>query len=200
MGAFVGKRLLEVIPVLIGITLAAFAMIHLVPGDPVRAAIGTTAPADLVRARRAELGLDDPLWTQYGHYLRGLLHGELGISMGSGLPVGQVIGDRLPATVALALLAFVVVLAVSVPVGTGMAVLTRGGRRRGGELAFTSTSVLLAAVPDFLLAVGLVYLFAVHLHWFPVAGRGGAGSYVLPVLALAAGPATGNQCRCTANR
>jgi peptide/nickel transport system permease protein len=168
---------------------AAFLMVHLVPGDPVRAALGMTAPADLVRARRAELGLDDPLWTQYGHYLRGLLHGELGTSMGSGLPATQVIGDRLPATAVLAVLAFVVVLAVSVPVGVGMAMLTRGGRRRGGELAFTSTSVVLAAVPDFLVAVGLVYLFAVHLHWFPVAGRGGAGSYVLPVLALAAGPA-----------
>lgn len=168
---------------------AGFLMVHLVPGDPVRAALGMTAPADLVRARRAELGLDDPLWTQYGHYLRGLLHGELGMSMGSGLPVGQVIGDRLPATMALAVLAFVVVLAVSVPVGMGMAVLTRGGRRRGAELAFTSTSVLLAAVPDLLLGVGLVYLFAVNLHWFPVAGRVGAGSYVLPVLALAAGPA-----------
>jgi peptide/nickel transport system permease protein len=168
---------------------AGFLMVHLVPGDPVRAALGVTAPADLVRARRAELRLDEPLWTQYGHYLRGLLHGELGTSMGSGLQVSQVIGDRLPATVALAVLAFVVVLAVSIPVGSGMAVLTRGGRRRGGELAFTSTSVLLAAVPDFLLAVGLVYLFAVHLHWFPVAGRGGAGSYVLPVLALAVGPA-----------
>jgi peptide/nickel transport system permease protein len=129
------------------------------------------------------------LWTQYGHYLRGLVHGELGTSMGSGLPVSQVIGDRLPATVALAVLAFVVVLAIAVPVGLGMAVLTRGGRRRGGELAFTSTSVLLAAVPDFLLAVGLVYLFAVHLPWFPVAGRSGPGSYVLPVLALAVGPA-----------
>jgi peptide/nickel transport system permease protein len=168
---------------------AAFLMIHLVPGDPVRAALGMTAPADLVRARRAELGLDDPLWTQYGRYLRDLVHGELGTSMSSGLPVGQVIGDRLPATVALAVLAFVVVLAVSVPVGTGMAVLTRGGRRRGGELAFTSTSVLLAAVPDFLLSVGLVYVFAVNLPWFPVAGRDGAGSYVLPVLALAVGPA-----------
>jgi peptide/nickel transport system permease protein len=168
---------------------AGFLMIHLVPGDPVRAALGMTAPADLVRARRAELGLDDPLWTQYGDYLRGLVRGELGISMASGLPVSDVIGDRLPATVALAVLAFVVVLAVAVPVGVGMAVLTRGGRRRGGELAFTSTSVLLSAVPDFLLAVGLVYLFAVQLPWFPVAGRGGAGSYVLPVLALAAGPA-----------
>lgn len=68
---------------------AAFLMIHLVPGDPVRAALGMTAPADLVRARRADLGLDDPLWTQYGRYLRDLVQGELGTSMSSALPVGQ---------------------------------------------------------------------------------------------------------------
>jgi peptide/nickel transport system permease protein len=69
-----------------------------------------------------------------------------------------------------------------------MAVMTRGGRRRGGELAFTSTSVFLAAIPEFLLAVALVYVFSVKLGWLPVAGRGTAASYVLPVLSLAIAP------------
>jgi peptide/nickel transport system permease protein len=168
---------------------AAFAMIHVLPGDPVRAALGTTAPPELVAARRAAMGLDDPLWLQYVHYLRNLFTGDLGTSIGSGLPVSQVIGDRLPATVQLAVAAFVVAIVLAVPLGVGMAVLTRGGRRRHGELAFTSTTVVLAAVPEFLLAVGLVYVFSVGLGWAPVAGRSGPGSYVLPVLALAVGPA-----------
>ncbi|MFJ8822134.1 ABC transporter permease [Streptomyces sp. NPDC102467] len=168
---------------------AAFLMIHLVPGDPVRAALGTTAPADLVRARRAALGLDDPLPVQYMHYLGSLFTGDFGTSMTSGTPVSELIGDRLPATVQLAVPAFVVAVLIAVPLGALMAVLTRGGRRRGGELAFTSTSVFLAAIPEFLLAVGLVSVFAVRLGWFPVAGRSGAGSYVLPVLSLAVGPA-----------
>jgi len=168
---------------------AAFLMIHLIPGDPVRGALGPTAPEQMVAARREALGLNLPLWEQYLRYLGRLFTGDLGTSTMSDLRVSQIIGDRLPATLQLAVLAFVVALAVAVPLGTAMAALTRGGRRRGAELAFTSSSVLLAAVPEFLLAVLLTYLFAVRLAWFPVAGRGGPSSYVLPVLALAAGPA-----------
>jgi peptide/nickel transport system permease protein len=168
---------------------AAFLMIHLVPGDPVRAALGPTAPPELVEARRTALGLDDPLPQQYWRHLDGLVHGDLGTSMVGGLPVSDVVGDRLMATLELAVLAFVVVMLVAVPLGVAMAALTRGGRRRTGELAFTSTSVLLAAIPEFLLAVGLVYLLAVRTGWFPVAGRTDVGSYVLPVLSLAVGPA-----------
>ncbi|MGH3387293.1 MAG: ABC transporter permease [Actinomadura sp.] len=168
---------------------AAFLMIHLVPGDPARAALGLTAPADVVAARREALGLNDPLWVQYRHYLQGLFTGDLGSSMRSGQPVSQVIGDRLPATVELAVLAFLLVLVVAVTVGVTMAVLTRGGRRRGGELAFATTCVVLAAIPEFLLAVALVYVFAVNLGWFPVAGDDGPVSFMLPVVALAVGPA-----------
>ncbi|WP_406135733.1 ABC transporter permease [Streptomyces sp. NBC_01089] len=169
---------------------AAFLMIHLVPGDPVRAALGMTASPDLVAARRAELGLDLPLWEQYLHFLGGLFTGDLGTSTISGRSVTQTIGARLPATLQLAGLAFVLALAIAVPLGTAMAARTRGGRRRGTELAFTAGSVLLAAVPEFLVAVVLAYVFAVRLRWFPVAGMQGPGSYVLPVVALAIGPAS----------
>ncbi|MGW2445774.1 ABC transporter permease [Streptomyces sp. NPDC001675] len=168
---------------------AAFLMIHLVPGDPVRAALGSTAPAGLVSTRRRQLGLDEPLLTQYLEYLRDLLTGDIGTSLGSGLPVSQVIGERLTATATLAAAAFVLAVVASVPLGVAAAALTRGVRRRHFELAFTSTSVVLAAVPEFLLAVALVYVFGVRLGWAPVAGLGGPDSYVLPVLALAVGPA-----------
>ncbi|GAA4557398.1 ABC transporter permease [Planotetraspora kaengkrachanensis] len=168
---------------------AAFLMIHLVPGDPVRAALGPTAPADLVLARKQELGLLEPLWRQYVTFLRHLLSGELGVSISSRLPVGETIAQRLPATAQLAVAAFLLAVAVAVPVGVAMATLTRRGRGRRVELAFTSTNVVIGAIPDFLLGVGLVYLLAVQTHLFPVAGRDGLDSYVLPVLALAIGPA-----------
>jgi peptide/nickel transport system permease protein len=187
--AFAARRFARFAVSLWALLTAAFLMIHLVPGDPVRAALGMTAPAELVAAKRAELGLDDPLWVQYGHYVRGLLTGDFGTSMTSGQPVTQVIGDRLPSTLQLALLAFAVVVVVAVPLGVCFAVLTRGGRRRGAELGFTSVSVFLAAVPEFLVGVGLVALLAVGLGWFPVAGSDDAGAYVLPVAALAVGPA-----------
>ncbi|MWA09657.1 ABC transporter permease subunit [Streptomyces sp. BA2] len=187
--SFFGRRLGRFVVSLWVVVTAAFVMIHLMPGDPVRSALGMTAPVETVNARRQALGLDDGLLTQYLHYLRSVCGGDFGTSVLSNLPVSQQIGDRLPATAQLALAAFAVAMVVAVPVGVVMAVLTRGGRRRGGELAFTSTSVFLAAIPEFLLAVGLVYVFSVHLGWFPVAGRGDLSSYVLPVLALAVGPA-----------
>jgi peptide/nickel transport system permease protein len=187
--AFAARRLARFAVSLWALLTAAFLMIHLVPGDPVRAALGMTAPADLVAARRQALGLDDPLWVQYGHYLRGLVTGDFGTSMVSGQPVAQVIGDRLPSTLQLAVPAFAVVVVVAVPLGVCFAVLTRGGRRRGAELGFTSVSVLVAAIPEFLVGVGLVALLAVGLGWFPVAGADDVSAYVLPVAALAIGPA-----------
>ena len=167
----------------------SFLMIHLVPGDPVRAALGMTAPTELVEAKRQALGLNDPLLTQYVHYIGNLLHGDLGESITTQLPVSETISQRLPATASLAVLAFLVAIAVAVPLGVTVAVATRRGRRRRTELAFAGGSVVLGAIPDFLVGVALVAVFAVGLGWFPVAGRTDASSYVLPVLALAIGPA-----------
>ncbi|MEV6235127.1 ABC transporter permease [Lentzea sp. NPDC051838] len=186
---FARRRAVRFLTSLWVLVTAAFLMIHLIPGDPVREALGITASPDVVQARREALGLNDSLVTQYLRYLGDLFAGDLGVSLVSGTPVADLIGDRLPATVQLAVSAFLVVVVVAVPVGVVMAVLTRGGRRRGAELGFTSTSVVLAAIPEFLLAVGLVSLFGVALGWLPVAGRDAAGSSVLPVLALAIGPA-----------
>jgi peptide/nickel transport system permease protein len=168
---------------------ASFLMIHLIPGDPVRASLGISAPVSLVNARREALGLNDPIWLQYVHYLRGLFTGDFGVSMTSQLPVSDVIAERLPATVQLAVLAFTVAIAVAIPLGVLMGVRTRNGRGRRSELAFTSSSVVLGTIPDFFLGVALVYVFGVHLGWLPVAGRSGPDSYVLPVVSLAVGPA-----------
>lgn len=167
---------------------ASFLMIHLVPGDPVRASLGMTAPQSLVNARRAELGLNDPLLVQYWHYLRNLLTGDFGTSMSSQLPVSQVISQRLPATLSLAVAAFVLALLIAIPLGTLMGVITRGGRAQRTELGFTTTSVIIGAIPDFVVCVILVWIFGVNLHLLPVAGKSGPSSYVLPVVALAIGP------------
>jgi peptide/nickel transport system permease protein len=168
---------------------ASFLMIHLIPGDAVRAALGPTAPPDLVASKRAEMGLDDPILLQYWHYLQNLVTGDLGTSMVSNLPVADIVAQRLPATLALALLAFATAVLVAVPVGVTMGVLTRRGHGRRTELAFTSTSVVLGIIPDFLVGVGLVYVFGVKLGWLPVAGNETPDAYILPVLALAIGPA-----------
>lgn len=167
---------------------ASFLMIHLVPGDPVRASLGLTAPQSLVAARREALGLNDPLLVQYWHYLQDLATGDFGISMSSQLPVSQVISQRMPATLALAVSAFVLALLIAIPLGALMGVVTRGGRAQRTELSFTTVSVVVGAIPDFVVCVILVWIFGVNLHMFPVAGKSGLDSYVLPVVALAVGP------------
>src|SRR4051794_1290652 len=164
-------------------------MLHLIPGDAVRAALGPTAPPALVAAKREEMGLDDPILVQYWHYLQGLFTGDLGTSIVSQLPVSEIVSQRLPATLELALLGFVFAVAVAVPLGVVMGVVTRRGHGRRTELAFTTTSVVLGIIPDFLVGVGLVYVFGVKLGWLPVAGNDTPSAYVLPVLALAIGPA-----------
>lgn len=171
------------------LVVGTFLLIHLVPGDPVRAALGITAPVELVENRRAMLGLDRPLPEQFWAYVTGLLSGDLGTSMSSGLPVAEVIADRFPNTLRLAALSFAVVMLVAIPLGMALGVATRDGRRRHLELGFVASSNALVAVPGFLLAVGTVWVFAVLLGVLPVAGKSGPESWILPVLALASGPA-----------
>src|SRR6266702_3667045 len=141
---FAARRLGQLLISALVLVTASFLVIHLVPGDPVRASLGLNAPQELVNARRAQLGLNDPLWLQYAHYLRSLFSGHLGTSIDSGIAVSQVIGQRLPATLELAGYSFVVAVLISVPVGLVLGVLTRNGRRRGLELAATTGSVVIA--------------------------------------------------------
>ncbi|MFE0511855.1 ABC transporter permease [Streptomyces sp. NPDC058964] len=185
---FLIRRVLRLAISLFVVITASFLLVHLVPGDPVRSALGITADPAVVAARRAELGLDKPLLTQYLHYLGGVFTGSLGTSITSGDPVSSVIATRLPATAELAGLAFLLTALVAVPVGMWVAVATHGGRRRGTELAFTSVTGVCTTVPDFLIGVGLVFVFAVTLPWLPPAGADTPASYLLPVLALALGP------------
>jgi peptide/nickel transport system permease protein len=186
---FGARRLGRLLGSLWVLVTASFLMIHLIPGDPVRGALGPTAPSALVAARRAEMGLDDPLVVQYWHYIQNLFTGDLGTSLISQLPVSEIVSQRLPATLQLALLAFLVAIAAAVPLGVTMGVLTRRGHGRRTELVFTTSSVVLGTIPDFLVGVGLVYVFGVNLGWLPVAGNNTPDAYVLPVLSLAIGPA-----------
>ena len=98
----IARRVARFAVALVVLLVASFAMLHLIPGDPVRAALGPTAPTDLVDQRRAELGLDDPLVTQFGRYVSGVFTGDFGTSFISRQPVAQVIGDRLLNTLQIA--------------------------------------------------------------------------------------------------
>ena len=168
--------------------LAAFFLVHMVPGDPVRAALGPTAPASLVERTREALGLDEPILQQLLTYLSGLLQGDLGTSIQSGLSVGDTIASRFPTTLTLAALGFAVAVVGALPIGMGAALLVRTGRGRVANSGISGLLGVLIAVPDFVLSVGLIAAFSMWLGFFPPAGWGDASHMVLPVLALSLGP------------
>lgn len=185
--SFLLRRLGLFVLSLWGLVTAAFLMLQLIPGDPVRMVVGMNASVEVVEDMRRQLGLDLPLHEQYFRFLGGLLTSNPGNSLSLQQPVFEIIGARLPATLELALLTITIVLVVAVPLGIVFAALTRGGRRRGVEVGYTAVTGVFAVVPEFLFGVGLVYVFAVVTHILPVAGRTTPASYVLPVAALALG-------------
>ncbi|ABY23045.1 dipeptide transport system permease protein [Renibacterium salmoninarum ATCC 33209] len=173
---FAARRTGRFLIAIVILVTVAFLMLHLIPGDPARQSLGPTASQEQVADRQHELGLDQPLIVQYFSFWQGLLTGNPGHSISLRIPVSEVIASRFPATAELALFTLIVVLVVAIPLGLLAAALTRGGRRRGLELGFTSVSGLVSVIPEFLIGVGLVYLFSVNVQWLPVAGRAGPSS------------------------
>lgn len=185
---FVGRRLLRLLISLLILTSATFVMIHLIPGDPVQAALGEQATPQLVELRRHQLGLDRPLIVQYLDYLRGVATGDLGNSIVTGAPVSDLLATRFPNTLRLAIPAFLLVILISVPIGLATAVRTRHGRGRATRAVFVNITGLFNSIPDFVLATVLTIIFVIGLKALPAAGDESIRSYLLPVTALIAGP------------
>ena len=177
---FVARRLALTIPVLLGVATLVFALIHLVPGDPAQAMLGDAAPQEDVDALRRQLGLDRPLLVQYGEFLAGLVRGDLGTSLRSGMPVTAQIAERLPATFELALAAMLVALCLALPLGIAAAAW------RGTFVDHAAMTLALAgmSIPNFWLGPLLAIVFGIELGWLPVSGRGGFDHLVLPALSL----------------
>jgi ABC-type dipeptide/oligopeptide/nickel transport system permease component len=171
-------RLLQLIPVLLGVSVIVFLMITLTPGDPVQIMIGDqrVEPEEIARLR-AELGLDRPLVERFFVFIGNALQGEFGQSFFHRRPVIDVIAERLPATIELAVVALVIAVATAIPLGILAAV------RRGSwiDKAATVGSLLGVSLPGFWFAILLIMLFAVNLQLLPVAGRIGYASEVSPV-------------------
>jgi peptide/nickel transport system permease protein len=178
--AYLGRRLLALIPVALGVATLTFALIHLVPGDPVVAMLGDmAAPAD-IEGMRHELGLDLPLWQQYAAFLRGLTRGDLGESISMHEPVAHLIAQRFPATLELALAGLVVAIAIAFPLG-----MVAGGDPGGpADLGAMGFAVLGISIPHLYLGPLLMILFSLRLRWLPLTGRGGLSHLVLPAITL----------------
>lgn len=185
MESWLIRRLLLVLPTLVGVATLVFAFVHLVPGDPVEIMLGeSAAPADVTALRR-ELGLDLPLPTQYGRFLGRAVQGDLGYSIAFRAPVGSVIAARYPATLELAAAAFVLALGVALPLGVVAAVWRGSAVDRASRLA----SLVGVCVPSLWLGPLLILVFSIQLEWLPVSGRGGLSHLVLPAVTLALGMA-----------
>ncbi len=177
MATFVLRRLLSLIPVLVGISLIVFLFLHLIPGDPARAMLGETASEDVVLQTRASLGLDQPLYLQYAHYVGRLLHGDLGQSLRTRNPVSAELASRLPASIELMLAAMAIALAVGLSLGITSAV------RRGSWLdtAAVVLGLVGAALPVYVLGLLAAWVFAVQLGWLPPGGRLGTDTHLQSV-------------------
>jgi ABC-type dipeptide/oligopeptide/nickel transport system permease component len=166
--SFVGRRVLQVIPVLLGITVITFFLLRLIPGDPALQILGQHyTKAGAIEVRHS-LGLDRPLWQQYLLFLQHLFQGNLGESITFHQSTRSVIGERLPPTLFLVAYAAIIALVVSIPTGVISAL------RRGGVFDQTArvTTLVGFAMPSFWLGIILILIFSIHLQLFPVNGYG----------------------------
>ena len=167
MFAFILRRLAQAVIVMVSVALIAFMLFQYV-GDPVVFLLGQDATAEQVRELRADLGLDQPFFVQFWHFLANAVQGEFGLSLRQGAKVSRLIAERLPATLELATVAAVLALAVGIPMGVYAAL------KRGTFLSqvFMTVSLLGVSLPTFLIGILLILVFAVNLGWFPSFGRG----------------------------
>ncbi|TME90895.1 MAG: ABC transporter permease [Chloroflexi bacterium] len=188
MGRLVLRRLLATIPVLFLVTLGVFLLIHLTPGDPVETMLGESQDASAKEALRHELGLDQPLPVQYVTWVGHLLQGDLGRSVRTHVPVVEDVGRRIAPSLELAAFAMLISLAIAFPVG-----ILSAARRNSPVDGFGTTFALFGiCMPNFLIALLLIFFVGVWLHWLPISGYvdpfsdplGGIRSLTLPAITL----------------
>jgi peptide/nickel transport system permease protein/oligopeptide transport system permease protein len=184
MGRYLLTRLLATIPVILGVTIAVFSMLHLVPGDPIQMMLGEfqTSPEQMEQLR-AGLHLDEPLPQQYGRFLVGAVQGDLGYSIRSKRPVMTEITDNLPSTLLLTMTG----LGIAVVIGMTLGVIAAVKQNTWADVSAMVISMLGVSMPSFWLGLLLIFFFSLRLEWFPATGGGDFRHLVLPALTLGLG-------------
>ena len=180
MAYVLARRLLTAIFILFGVAAITFVLLYAMPADPARMIAGRSATAETVANIRRELGLDQPLLFQFWHYLTGLFHGDLGRSYAQKTEVATLIWSRLPATLTLMAAGIFIEVVLGLVLGITAAV------RRGSSIdnMVMMTSFIGVSAPQFIVALLLLYVFAVTLGWFPMSGYGTFAHVVLPAATL----------------
>jgi len=186
MYAYLAQRVVAAIPVLLGVSLLVFSMLHLVPGDPVRLMLSEfqTTPEQVERLR-SQLHLDDPLPVQFGRFVWNASHGDLGSSIRTRRPVTQEIADNLPSTLQLAVAGLIVAMTLGVSLGIVAAV----NQRSWMELFSMLVALLGVSMPSFWLGLLLIFLYSLRWRVFPATGGGDLQHLVLPAIPLGLGAA-----------
>ena len=179
------RRLLHLVVVLFVVTFVTFTLVNLLPGDVSLAILGNGATPEGVARVRMELGLNDPLWLRYLHWLVQTVHGDFGRSYISGEPVADALVRSVPVSVELMALSLILSICLAIP--TGLTAAYRAGRPV--DRALGAVASLLLAVPPFILGLALMFLFALALGWFPAVGYVPVSEGVLPNLRTLAIPA-----------
>ena len=181
MSRYIGKRLLMMIPVLLGVIVVVFSIMYMTPGDPARMILGETAPASAVEELRETLGLNDSYFSQLLNYVKNVVFKfDLGNSYSSKKPVIDEILERFPTTILLATLS----VAISVIVGVSMGIVSATKQYSIFDKIATSISLLGVSMPTFWAGLMAVIIFSVHLRWLPASGSYGWKYWILPSLTL----------------
>ena len=179
---FIGKRLLILIPVLIGVSFLVFGILALMPADVASIQLGMAATPAGIAQWNAEHGLDAPFFTRYFTYMKGILHGNFGLSYFTNQPVATELAQRIPVTLALASGTMALVIAIGVPVGVISAVKQYSLFDNAARLL----AMLFTAIPAFWLGLMLILQFCVKRKWFPAIGGGSVKHFILPWITLSA--------------
>ncbi|NQF14580.1 ABC transporter permease [Brevibacillus sp. HB1.3] len=180
MFVYITRRLLQMIPVLLGVVLVVFLIMQMVPGDPAVLLAGEGASAETIAKMRTQLGLDQPIMVQYAQYVVNVFQGDLGTSLRSNLPVWDEIMARLPATIELA----VASIFVTVVLGMVAGIISATKQYSAADITIMVIALLGVSLPSFWLGLSLIYTFSVKLQLFPVAGWGTWKHMVLPAITL----------------
>lgn len=183
MEKYIRKRLLQLIPILLGVSFITFALMYIAPSDPAEmklSAQGTAVSQEILDETRAEMGLNKPFLEQYLTWLLNLLKGDMGVSYVDNIPVSQKIVKAMPSTIILAASSMFLTLLIAIPLGI-LAAIRQNQWLDYGIRFFTFVGT---SIPNFFLALVLIYVFAMQLGWLPVLASGSIRGLILPTIAL----------------
>ncbi|HET7036931.1 MAG TPA: ABC transporter permease [Thermomicrobiaceae bacterium] len=189
-GQYILRRLVQMIPVLFGITVIVFMMVHLIPGNPAAVMLGDRATDKMITEATHRLGLDKPLWEQYGYFMRNLVQLNLGESIKYGVPVSSLLWHRLLVSMSVAVMTILLTTIISLPLG----ILSALKKDSILDNVVRSSLMVTMVMPSFWVGIMLIILLSIRIHLFPVAGWGtGFGQHVwhifLPSLTIGLGVA-----------